>query len=320
LDKADAETLTKRVSELEGKLERYRTALAVAHERDEAKQREDGNNYVPVRLPVTDSDSILAPNKEGGYAPNYTPVVAVEKNSGAIVLCEVVEGLNEAAAVKPAVEAAREIFGKSPDRVLADTSFGTGESLEHLEEEKIEAYMPTGTDFRASNPANRPDPSQPVSPDQWDKLPRRNKKLAKSAFIYDAEKNVYYCPMGKALTAEGNGKNSTAYTCPGKTDCPLANECVKDKAARRKITRDAYQHLRDKVGRCMASETGMQIYKQRAPVVEGVFGVVKHAMGVRRFLLRGLEKVRTEWMWVCTAFNLKKLLRIWAMNPPGAGA
>ena len=55
-------------------------------------------------------------------------------------------------------------------------------------------------------------------------------------------------------------------------------------------------------------------------MVEGVFGVIKHAMGVRRFLLRGLEKVRAEWTWVCTAFNLKKLLRIWAMNPPGAGA
>ena len=105
-----------------------------------------------------------------------------------------------------------------------------------------------------------------------------------------------------------------------KTDCPLANECVKGKAGHRKITRDSYQHLRDKVGRRMATEAGMKIYKKRAPVVEGVFGVIKHAMGVRRFLLRGLEKVRTEWTWVCTAFNLKKLLRIWALNPPGGGA
>jgi hypothetical protein len=32
-------------------------------------------------------------------------------------------------------------------------------------------------------------------------------------------------------------------------------------------------------------------------------------MGVRQFLLRGLENVRTEWRWVCTAFNLQKLLK-----------
>ena len=85
-----------------------------------------------IRVPVTDPDSIIAPNKEGGYAPNCTPVVAVEKNSGAIVLCEVVEGSDEAAAVKPAMEAAREVLGKKPDRILADTSFAAGENLAYI--------------------------------------------------------------------------------------------------------------------------------------------------------------------------------------------
>jgi transposase len=320
LEKTDAETLAKGVATLEEKPEKYRKALAVAHERDEEKRRQEGKTAVAVRVPVTDPDSTLAPNKEGGYAPNYTPVVAVEKNSGAIVLCEVVEGSHEATAVKPAVEAARDVCGKPPDRILADTNLAAGENLQYIEEEKIEAYMPTGTDFRPSNPANRPDPTQPVAPDQWSKLPRRNKRLAKPAFVYDEEKDVYYCPMGKPLVFTSNGADTGSYTCPGKTDCPLANECVKGKAGHRKITRDSYQHLRDKVGRRMATEAGMKIYKKRAPVVEGVFGVIKHAMGVRRFLLRGLEKVRTEWTWVCTAFNLKKLLRIWALNPPGGGA
>ena len=32
-------------------------------------------------------------------------------------------------------------------------------------------------------------------------------------------------------------------------------------------------------------------------------------MNLRRFLLRGLEKVKTEWLWACTAFNLSKLIR-----------
>ena len=36
--------------------------------------------------------------------------------------------------------------------------------------------------------------------------------------------------------------------------------------------------------------------------------VSKSILGVRRFLLRGLEKVRTEWLWVCTAYNMRKLL------------
>ena len=38
-------------------------------------------------------------------------------------------------------------------------------------------------------------------------------------------------------------------------------------------------------------------------------GILKSVLGLRQFLLRGLEKVRTEWRWACTAFNLKKLSR-----------
>ena len=30
-------------------------------------------------------------------------------------------------------------------------------------------------------------------------------------------------------------------------------------------------------------------------------------MGMRQFLLRGLTKVRAEWTWACTAYNLKRL-------------
>jgi hypothetical protein len=40
---------------------------------------------------------------------------------------------------------------------------------------------------------------------------------------------------------------------------------------------------------------------------EPVFGIIKEVMGFRRFLLRGLEKVKGEWRWVCLAYNLKRL-------------
>ena len=35
---------------------------------------------------------------------------------------------------------------------------------------------------------------------------------------------------------------------------------------------------------------------------------VNRSRRIRPFLLRGLEKVRTEWLWACTAHNLRKLL------------
>jgi hypothetical protein len=38
-----------------------------------------------------------------------------------------------------------------------------------------------------------------------------------------------------------------------------------------------------------------------------VFGQIKEALGFRRFLLRGFDKVSDEWRLVCAAFDLRKL-------------
>lgn len=48
-------------------------------------------------------------------------------------------------------------------------------------------------------------------------------------------------------------------------------------------------------------------YKLRQQTVEPVFGIVKAAMGFRRFLLRGLEKVSLEWTLVALADNFRRL-------------
>jgi hypothetical protein len=53
---------------------------------------------------------------------------------------------------------------------------------------------------------------------------------------------------------------------------------------------------------------GRATYAHRMHGAETPFAHIKQVMGVRQFLLRGLENVRTEWRWVCTAFNLQKLL------------
>lgn len=325
LSEPDAEALESEVAALEAELEKCRQALEVARKRDEVKRKIGGKSSTPVRVPVTDSDSSILPNKEGGYAPNYTPTVAVDATSGAIVDSGVVPGGEEGAAVQPAVEASEEVTGRKPARILADSGFASGENLQAVEGKGIESYMPTGTDFRDSNPANRPDPTQPVPQDRWNNLPRTGKRLGRAAFVYDAASDQYYCPMGKVLVRRKTGHQTrtgvayTEYGCPGRAGCPLACECIPQKAAHRRIMRDVYQDIRDTVGRRMATPEGAQIYRRRAPIVEGVLGYIKHQMGVRHFLVRGLNKVRTEWNWVCGAYNLKKLLRLMAATAPVSG-
>ncbi len=57
----------------------------------------------------------------------------------------------------------------------------------------------------------------------------------------------------------------------------------------------------------MQSESGKRVPSADAHRRDA-FAIIKGIFAVRRFLLRGLEKVRTEWCCVCTAYNLKKLI------------
>ena len=54
---------------------------------------------------------------------------------------------------------------------------------------------------------------------------------------------------------------------------------------------------------------GKALYAKRKVIVEPVFGQIKEARGFRRFLLRGLQKIRGEWRLVCLGHNLLKIWR-----------
>lgn len=65
--------------------------------------------------------------------------------------------------------------------------------------------------------------------------------------------------------------------------------------------------------RKLKTQTGKSLYALRKIIVEPVFGQMKRCMGFRQFLLRGKEKVKSEWSLVCTAHNLLKLHRMGAV-------
>ena len=69
----------------------------------------------------------------------------------------------------------------------------------------------------------------------------------------------------------------------------------------------------------LATAAGKQKYKLRQQTVEPVFGIIKSVMGFRRFLLRGLAKVKLEWALACAAYNLKRLHRLAGLKLAGAG-
>lgn len=59
----------------------------------------------------------------------------------------------------------------------------------------------------------------------------------------------------------------------------------------------------------MTTLSAREIYKLRQQIVEPAIGDIKENKGLRTFLTRRIEAVRTEFNLVCTAVNLGKIWR-----------
>lgn len=75
----------------------------------------------------------------------------------------------------------------------------------------------------------------------------------------------------------------------------------------RKLQRRMRQKLRDPVGRAL--------YQRRKALVEPVWGTLKEQRGMRRFRLRGLDKVNIEFTLATISFNLTRLFAIGETGP-----
>jgi transposase len=66
---------------------------------------------------------------------------------------------------------------------------------------------------------------------------------------------------------------------------------------------------KEKMQQKLRTVTGKLLYAARKHIVEPVFGQIKAARGIRKFLLRGLQKVSAEWQLICLTHNLLKIWR-----------
>jgi hypothetical protein len=71
----------------------------------------------------------------------------------------------------------------------------------------------------------------------------------------------------------------------------------------------AQASAKEKMAQKLRSAAGKLLYAARKHIVEPVFGQIKSARGIRKFLLRGLEKVSAEWQLICLTHNLLKIWR-----------
>lgn len=64
-----------------------------------------------------------------------------------------------------------------------------------------------------------------------------------------------------------------------------------------------HRHMRQK----LRDPAGRAVYQKRKAIIEPVFGTLKEQRGMRRFRLRGLEKVAVEFTLAAIAYNLTRL-------------
>ena len=64
---------------------------------------------------MTDPDSKVMSNKEGGFAPNYTPVAATDGHRGFIVDTDVLAEVNEGPPSAESVDRVEAAFGVLPE-------------------------------------------------------------------------------------------------------------------------------------------------------------------------------------------------------------
>jgi len=89
-------------------------------------------------------------------------------------------------------------------------------------------------------------------------------------------------------------------------DSNLARALNRGKRVKGRARRAVHQRMRKK----LRSAAGRAVYQRRRELPEPVFGVLKEQRGMRRFRLRGLEKVRVEFTLAATAHNLTRLWRV----------
>jgi hypothetical protein len=113
------------------------------------------------------------------YADNYL----IDVKFGVIMDVEASRAIRQAevGAAKTMIERTEECFDIKPERLAADTAYGSGANLNWLvKDKKIAPHIPV-----------------------IDKSKRDDGTFSREDFTFDKERNVYTCPAGKTLTTTG---------------------------------------------------------------------------------------------------------------------
>lgn len=249
---------------------------------------------------LTDCDARLMKDCQGRFQPSYNGQIAVDKNQ-IIVAAATGNNSDDSANFTPMVKQSQDNVGSEIGKVLVDGGYYSKRNLKYAIEGGLDLYMPTGKGS-----------SVPVG------------KFGREDFLYDPSSDSYLCPTGEKLRYKcrrtRGGVESRLYRCSAAacTVCSLRSRCTT--APARELNISAVWHHEREMKEKLRSAKGRAVYSQRKVMVEPVFGNMKFNMGFAGFVLRGLKKVKGEFLLMCIAHNLKKISPCWRQLEPAEGS
>jgi len=234
--------------------------------------------------------------KNGQLKPGYNLQMGTEGQF--VVGFSVHQRPGDPGCLVPHLKGIKHKLGRLPKNVIADSSYGSEENYAYLTQEQVGNYLKYNTFGKEQRARYKPNP---FTADQM---------------AYDAQKDELICPASKRLTYRYSFHSKTdngyraerrCYESEDCTGCPLKDQCTKAKGNRRVSMAFQLKAWRQQARENLTSEAGKKLRSMRGVEVESVFGRLKEDWGYRRFLLRGIEKVKTEFGLLCIAQNMAKL-------------
>jgi transposase len=237
------------------------------------------------QLVVTEREAKLMRTPHG-HAVAYNAQTAVDAKHKLIVAFELTNEGNDQQQLHPMAVQGKVAVGADQVTVVADTGYSNGEHGELCEQQDITAIVPRAETVN----------------------PRGEQYFSRDKFTYDSASDSWQCPAGATLSLFriSRTEKKKEYTSAACGSCPLKPRCTN--AARRTIVRNFYEDAREAMHRrAMADPVWM---KHRREIAEHPFGTMKWLMAHPRFLLRGLQKAKTELALGVLSYNLKRVVNI----------
>lgn len=236
-----------------------------------------------------DKDCTRINSIQGSHA-GYNAQTVVDEKHGLIVNADVVSENNDVNQFANQIEQANETLGKKCDTACADSGYASTEQLKQIDRQDIKVIVPS------QRQASKKEPEE----------------FSKERFNYNPEKDCYICSKRHKLTYAGSDGKTKRYKIIKSSICRRCScfgKCTKSPGGRQ-INRLVEEEIRLRLEAQYLQPESQAIYKLRKQKVELPFGHIKRNLGVKDFLLRGIDGVKAEMSVLAACFNITRMISI----------